>query len=95
MNPDIYENAADAIDTYGWIQGAAGNVSVGFCAYGALWHVAPNDHEWIAAVNNIDKVVQQDPGFFGLIDYNDTLGRTQGEVTDLLRHTAKDLRNDA
>lgn len=92
---DILEQAADVIDTYGWKQLDIGSISDGFCAIGALRQAAwvdgkpANRAAYARAMSSLQAKV------FTVAGFNDTPKRTQGEVTDLLRSTAKDLRNEA
>lgn len=106
--PELLDKAADYIDTHGWNQGGYENYETGeVCAAGAIckafessYAVTTNlDEELVQSA--FEAVDNQLEGFSKLpyplkhqniASYNDTPGRTQGEVTDLLRTTAKKLR---
>lgn len=90
----IIEAGVEAIEKHGWVQQWAGNERVGFCAIGSL------DGRRYGVLNMackaLDRVARERQGFpFGVIDYNDEPGRTKEEVIDLMKHAAKNLRNEA
>jgi hypothetical protein len=90
---ELLEKAADAIDVHGWRQNNFGTKITGFCIIGALRH-ADNDQHSSAFYDALYQIGDRIVFHWGWIaHWNDNPDRTQGEVTDVLRHTAKDLRN--
>lgn len=105
---EILDKAADYIDTHGWNQGDYENEDGGVCLAGAVWKVMlPNsrpfkyhsydEYHSDTAVNVLRKVDQHitkvnRAEWPSVPEFNDAPERTQGEVTDLLRTVAKELR---
>lgn len=98
LEADILEHAADLIDTYGHLKGRTGNRDIGFCLVGAI-HAAVCDYERhdqrTPSRVPLIYLVANHVGFdrLAITRWNDASERTHGEVTDALRHTAKDIRN--
>lgn len=103
---ELLENAADVIDTYGWLQGRSGNTNVGFCASGAMCQASVGFHPelvekaWrvlnVAATKDLRSHDVHATGLHpAAVLLNDHPSTTQGDVTDLMRGVAKDLRNAA
>lgn len=95
--------AADYIDVHGWIQGGFDNPAGGVCALGAIRAVAPpgpnrrtsaGEHACVTALAAHLGLVPEATTVYdvaGLVtDWNDTPGRTAGEVTSALRGAALD-----
>lgn len=106
----LLENAADAIDTYGWVQHDLGHPNRGFCAVGAVLYahdpVEYLTHGGIGGnvprqvwdhLNRAARKQGHGPRDFqsAVVMFNNHHATTQGDVTDLLRGVAKDLRNAA
>lgn len=82
---DVLRNAAKLIEKHGWVQGCFGDKRLGYCAAGAINHVAPSG---AAAGLAKDKLRQLAPD--GLITlWNDAPGRTKDEVVAALRKAAR------
>lgn len=83
--------AADHILTYGWLQGAYSVLSLGShspaCALGALSLVVESGNPYSTAAHA--ELMDHVGGFVS--DWNDTPGRTAGEVVEALLATAKEL----
>jgi hypothetical protein len=93
---DLLDRAADLLEAEGWIQGSFHVEGVGRCAVGAIRDVAMNEYRWYQATNLLDLRVKEKFNHpCGLMNWNDEAARSAFEVIDLLRATAKDLRNEA
>ncbi|KAB1146754.1 hypothetical protein F7R91_14335 [Streptomyces luteolifulvus] len=106
---DALDRAADHIDTVGWLQGDLYDdyaqhgkplAECRVCAMGALnmaLHGTPmfplNLQPDELTAHDVAALVEQRIAGSELADWNDSRGRTQAEVTALLRETAADLRN--
>lgn len=100
---ELLERGAEIINERGWIVGEAEN-QYGVCAYGAL-AVASREQNlsWqqhMSIVNVIDNEMQlyfHDTGFVydekPLVQYNDEEAEEAGQVIDVLKHVAKNIRN--
>lgn len=92
---DLIEQAANLIETYGWIQGQYGDETMGYCVMGALERAASagalDRKEAVRAGLALGRQV----GAAAITIYNDAPERTKNEVIDLMKHTAKDLHNRA
>lgn len=106
---DLMEKAADLIETVGHAKGVSRSYGdkpdgtpgiIGYCLSGALSQVVMTDRAFVGrfdtdyrpayALNLIAEKVGYNPIF-----WNDEAQRTPGEVIDMLKHTAKELRNVA
>lgn len=83
------ENAADYIEVHGWCQGNFENDDGGVCMSSALGRANSSE----VAMSALRTLYRQPPCSLGVIPFNDAGGRTKFEVIDVLRLTAKDLRN--
>jgi hypothetical protein len=85
--------SAKLIDDRGWLQGRNGNRESGFCAIGAL-NEAVRGHcdQWWLYVS-ARKALSACTGTRGVMNFNDTPGRTKEEVTKLIRSTARALEH--
>jgi hypothetical protein len=96
---DLIDDAADHLETYGWLQGALGQPCRPSCASGALTWASDNDdhyHHLATAHDALADRIQADLGdenFYGLSRWNDSVGRTRQQVLDTFRAAAKDLRS--
>lgn len=91
---DCAEAAADYIDTHGWCQASFQDDEGRVCMYGSLSRgVKPRSSLLYAVDAAITARIRATSDRDHILSFNDTLGRTQGEVTDIFRHTAKALRN--
>jgi hypothetical protein len=85
---DILDAAADAIETYGHAKGTYGDEHRGFCAMGAIKFAAAADRaKELFALHAFQEAL----GRSNMADWNDDT--TAFDVIDLMRHTAKRLRN--
>lgn len=93
----IFEDAAEAIETKGWHRGSLGDPEIGMCALGALNYVSTgHSHTWCH--NYIDlylsrKLLSTGQGE-SVAAWNDQQGQTREVVIDTLMACAKDLRNE-
>lgn len=108
---DVLEKAADLIENVGWHQGnfdvrSLDGAALGFCAAGACTYALTQNARFLppevkdvhdAAAKALSaEVLKVAPFTKGSIPrWNDHSGRTKEQVIDLLRHTAKELRNNA
>lgn len=106
---DDLEAAADYIETHGWTQFTMRRQDGAVCAVGALLHVVglycqgePSREATIETANrrrraealaDMHVALVTNHCSSGLTGFNDDNGRTQYEVIDELRLTAKALRN--
>lgn len=100
---EVLEGAADSILVHGWgqdiewIDNEAG-VEVPYCALGHLCYAT--EQQFGSAALAIDAITTLQ-GYISvheqtsIIAWNDTPGRTEGEVRDMFLLCAKDLRNEA
>lgn len=93
---DVLEAAAEVIEVKGWCQKESVDGEGRVCVLGAvqsadLLNRHPLTVRAMRALRNRLGLVQN----YDVIAWNDRPGRTEGEVLDLLKHTAKDLRNEA
>jgi len=95
----VVREAADAIDTFGWNQGSAGNEGIGFCALGAIYHVSHRHHSLELFQNSVAHVAisrfnrwMRENEFLGptksIGDWNDFQCKSPEEVTLYLRKFA-------
>lgn len=103
MTPaDLLEKGADLLEVHGWGQGLYMDKEGRMCAVGALRRadsVASNNganrtDAYYGARSALNRATEAASGH-SVTEWNDVEGRTAGEVIDLLKHTAKDLRNKA
>lgn len=88
----LLRRAADLIDADGWCQGVWMNSAGGRCLDGALGAVGfPDDWDVYREAREALTTPELVEGVVGPIGWNDTPGRTQEEVTALLRSTADKL----
>ncbi|MGW0837092.1 DUF6197 family protein [Streptomyces prunicolor] len=108
---DILDKAADHIDTVGWFQGSLYNdftdpdkplAACQVCALGAInmaLHGTPQfplrGHEIRYEAHEVAELLKSRIGDDELAEWNDAEGRTQAEVTALMRETAAELRGGA
>jgi len=98
---DVLEQAADLIETVGWIQGSEeqrdNGIVIGYCAIGAMRAVncgilSATEHalgNWLWGLPN-HVIIHR-----GVANWNDQPGRRAAEVIDAMKSCAKDLRNEA
>lgn len=103
---DILEASADLIERRGWIQNSMWN-NYGFCAMGAIrtsvfsrmrdtTHLTLLEYQTVGYL----ETYMNDHGYLNddypdcLFMWNDAPGRTNFEVINLLRHAAKEWRNE-
>jgi aryl carrier-like protein len=108
---DVLDRAADHIETVGWWQGALYDHEQAIstpldqcavCAMGALnvaLHGTPHFARELQAneptAHDVAELIEQGLDGVELADWNDRPGRTQDDVTALLRRTADELRGGA
>lgn len=93
------EAAADYIDEHGWCQGGStgrrkrGHLQPTACVVGAIGQLAfSKGLNWKPLVYGVaTRAVRSEVGAIG--EWNDTPGREEWEVTELLRSTAKKVRH--
>lgn len=97
---DILSEAADLIDTHGWIRYEYGNCETGFCALGALEHVAIETHGfdgYDAYFRARDELIDELEihGFpRNVSGFNDGYAKDKRYVTRKLRSAAKRLAEE-
>lgn len=89
---DVIDATADAIETYGWIQGRFGSTEKGFCVLGALKFVVFVLEEDYLLHDRAQVAIQGHIGMH-VPPWNDADGRTQQQVLDELRLIAKEERS--
>lgn len=91
---EILQGARAALKKYGWVQSVYGSVNGGFCALGALRHSAKQreSRAHTLARKALD-VVANRYGFSSIPRYNDSDGRTRGEVLRAFRSAEKEVTN--
>ena len=93
MSPDeILDRAADYIMQHGFAKGAFGLYGESSCALGALGH-ASWGYDYQEAYETLREHVQDISGESSVMYWNDLPERTEQEVIDAFRTTAKELRN--
>lgn len=106
---DILEQAADLLETVGHCKGFSRAYSkgghdlrvIGYCATGALREMADKAGSYLPLVAAHEALAARLPADFcpdsnvttRIITWNDAHVRTPSEVIDLMKETAKDLRN--
>jgi hypothetical protein len=105
VTADLIEAAADAIESSGWAQDVyIKNNS--YCVLGALGYASAQrartveeDHRdrsfnFAVAQTAVGRHLNPDQSSFEAVThFNDALNRTSGEVVDMLKSVAKDIRN--
>lgn len=77
--------AADLIRRHGWVQRKCGTTGEGYCIIGAI--IAVPKHE---SGHPAIEALREELGGQSVVFWNDTEGRTQEEVLELLERTARD-----
>jgi len=82
----ILLDAADLIETYGWVQGRLGTCEVGFCITGALRQAS----QWgiRQGCGEAQRALHRSLGGMNPSTWNDVPGRTKEEVIAQLRKAA-------
>jgi hypothetical protein len=83
----ILTDAADLIDSDGWCQGEVRSADGCYCLTGAL-HTANAPHKDWAIYDSARAAIQAETGKTWIANWNDADGRTQVEVTTMLRTVA-------
>jgi hypothetical protein len=89
----LVDKAYALIKTYGWTQKSNGDKKVGFCLMGAVWMSSDSDTRMNAAEFAIEQELIRLGHKPWPVNFNDTPGRTKGEVLVLLSRTSRDVRN--
>ena len=102
---DILEEVADLYESgeIGWTQHAFRRTRLAhpnsYCLIGSMRHRLLDNQclsyglEYEYALNCLRDYIRENGHGLSVDDWNDMFGRTLGEVVDLLKHVAKDLRN--
>lgn len=95
---NLCDDAANYIDTHGWIQGDYKDLTGAVCTLGAMKAVAGDIGDLVEPVVSAHRAVSKHLGFAGglhVADWNDETGRTVDEVVQVLRDVATKHRPDA
>jgi hypothetical protein len=86
----VLNDAADLIDANGWTQGVNRDAFGCYCAVGALEAASPRvDGRWFSRLYYDAAVaVSKETQSSSVVQWNDAEGRTQAEVTTMLRTVA-------
>ena len=92
----LLRGAAKDLETFGWIQGAAGNEERGFCAIGGIYHAQKDTgakfDDRLLAYQAVKAVTGQDSSA-NITRWNDAPGRTKQEVVSAMRKAATALEH--
>ena len=91
---ELFDAAADVLETYGWVQHDLGDTESGFCMIGAFNHVLTTDQRFVNHMGlpgNVETLLQVQN--VGIPTFNDEICLTKYAAIDRLRMTAKRLRN--
>lgn len=84
---EVLGQAAELIRRHGWVQRKFGSEGEGFCLVGALIHVGnPSSQGYADAYARVSEELEERTP----LAWNDTEGRTQKEVLELLERAARD-----
>jgi hypothetical protein len=94
---EVLDKAAEVLERDGWCQSNFENKAGERCAVGAL-RQASRELDGIISFRIEARTALAEYleiSSLDVIEWNDTRGRTAAEVIDALKHTAKNLRNEA
>jgi hypothetical protein len=89
---EVLEDAADLLETNGWIQGSFGTNGEAHCALGAVYEAASYRGSYVRSVTALTDVVHERFGFRSIPHWNDQAKTTKQEVVDTMRYAAKQER---
>jgi hypothetical protein len=100
--PDLLEEAANLLETVGWVKGTQerrvdGSV-IGYCAIGAMRAAAASQasiNVYMRAEDLFNAWVRREIGAIGIVAWNDDVAKGSSEIIDGMKQCAKDLRNEA
>lgn len=104
QDAEVLEKAADLIDTVGHCKHRLYDTDrdgqvIAYCLIGGIWAALGTEHATTTGRRLLDRLGFKKFGYVdaavSIIDWNNADERTGAEVVDLLKETAKDLRNAA